>query len=124
MKSRMSWLLGLLSGMGLVGVMVVNVMPAAAKSVPMRPVSRSAVDAACSRAGGSAFGIHDDSGSYGCSANRGSVECADDGTCFGSVSDLLPLAANSLDAVLGVRVRGQPIKIGPADHRIMRSVQH
>ena len=124
MKSRMPWLLGVLAGTVLVSMIVVDAMPAAAKSFPMAPVSRSAVDAACSRAGGSAFGIRDDSGSYGCSSQRGQIECTQDSVCFGSVADLLPLASNSLDEVLGARIRAQPIKIGPADRRIMRSVQH
>jgi hypothetical protein len=118
MKSRMLWLVGVLCGL-----MLASAMPAAAKSVPMRPMSRGAVDNACGRAGGSSFGTHDSDGSYGCSSNRGSVECAPDGTCIGFVSDLLRMPANSLDAVLGARVSGQPTRIGPADHRIMRRVE-
>jgi hypothetical protein len=114
----MLWLVGVLCGL-----MLATAMPAVAKTVPMRPMSRGAVDNACSRAGGSSFGTHDTDGSYGCNSNRGSVECAADGTCVGYVSDLLRMPANSLDAVLGTGVSGQPIRIGPAEKRIMPLVQ-
>jgi hypothetical protein len=95
-----------------------------AKSIPMRPLARAAVASACSRAGGSSFGTHDDDGPYGCDSRSGTVQCAADGTCVGYVSDLLRMPSNSLDAVLGANVRGQPIKIRPADHRIAPAVQH
>jgi len=118
MESRMPWLVG-----ALCCVMLAGAMPAVAKTVPMRSVSRNAVDSACSRAGGAAYGLLDDGGSYGCTSRVGSVVCSADGTCFGYISDLVRMPANSLDAVLGVRVSGQPTRIGPADRRIMRRVE-
>jgi hypothetical protein len=118
MKSRIPWLAVMLSA-----VMLTSAMPALAKTIPMRPMSRGAVDSACSRAGGSSFGIHDDAGSYGCLSRRGRVECTPDG-CTGFVSDLVRMTGNSLDAILGAGNSGQPIKIGPSERRIMRQVQN
>jgi hypothetical protein len=118
MISRMPWRVGVLCG-----VMLASVMPAGAKTIPMRPMSRGAVDSTCSRAGGASFGTHNDDGSYGCDSGRGSVVCAADGTCVGYVSDLMRMPAGSLDAVLGARVNGPPTRIGPADHRITRRVE-
>jgi hypothetical protein len=119
MKSRIPWLVVVLSG-----VMLASTMPAFAKIIPMRPASRGAVDSACARAGGSAYGIHDDTGSYGCASRRGQVECTPDGGCSGYVSDLAPMTGNSLDAILGVRLNGRAIKIGPTEKRISRQVQN
>lgn len=113
MKTRLPWLV-----VALCSAILGSAMPAFAKAIPMRPVSRSAVDSACSRAGGSSFGIQDETGSYGCTSPHGSVNCSADGDCSGYVSDLLRMPSNSLDAVLGAGVSGQPIRIGPADHRI------
>lgn len=124
MKSRIPWLVVALSGVVLSGVMVASTMPAVAKVVPMRPMSRGAVDSACARAGGSAYGIHDDTGSYGCASGRGQVECTQDGDCVGYVSDLVRMTGSSLDTVLGVRLNGRAIKIGPSEKRISRQVQH
>ncbi|GAB2174762.1 hypothetical protein DLREEDagr8_03200 [Dongia sp. agr-C8] len=84
----------------------------------MRPLSRSAVDTACARAGGTAYGIRDTDAEYGCRARDSSVTCSPDGTCFGYVPDLARLPSNSLDAVLGISISGKPIKIGPVDDRI------
>jgi hypothetical protein len=113
MKSRMSWLLGALCGAILMGT-----FPAAAKDISMRPLSRTAVESACSRAGGTSFGTLDEGAAYGCTSRSGAVYCEPDGTCSGSVSDLLPMPGHSLDAVLGAGERGEPIRIGPVDDRI------
>ncbi|WP_395019666.1 hypothetical protein [Dongia sp.] len=113
MKSRMPCLIGLLGG-----VLLATAMPASAKTVAMPPLSRSAVEIACARAGGSAYGVRDSETEYGCRTRESSVTCAPDGTCFGYVPDLARLPANSLDAVLGVIVSGKPIKVGPVDSRI------
>jgi hypothetical protein len=99
-------------------VLLVTASPASAKTIPMPGFSRTAVDQACTRAGGQAYGVHDDGQPYGCVSHQGSAECSPDGRCEGYVSDLLPLAASSLDAVLGAGVRAGPIKIGAADRRI------
>lgn len=118
MKSRMPWLIGLLCG-----AMAASAMPASAKTVTMRPLSRSAVESACARAGGAPFGIRDEATEYGCKAQNGSVNCTPDGTCLGYVPDLARLPSNSLDAVLGVSASGQPIKIGPVNDRVVPVVQ-
>jgi hypothetical protein len=115
MRSRVSWPILVLCGATLAGA-----VPAAAKMIPMQPVSRSAVDAACSRAGGTPFAGEGDAGSYGCTSHSGSVNCSADGDCSGFVSDLLRMPSNSLDAVLGAGVNGQPVRIGPADRRVGR----
>jgi hypothetical protein len=117
MKSRMSWLLG-----ALCGAMLVGAFPAAAKNISMRPLSRTAVESACSRAGGTSFGTLDEGTAYGCTSHGGAVYCEPDGSCSGSVSDLLPMPASSLDAVLGAGGRGEPIKIGPVDERVAPAV--
>lgn len=119
MKSPMPWL----PGTALCCVMLVSALPAVAKTIPMRPLSRGEVASACSRAGGSSFGTHDDTSSYGCASRNGTVECSPDGTCLGYVSDLQRMPSNSLDAVLGAGVSGQPIRIGPAERRVTPLVQ-
>jgi hypothetical protein len=121
MHSRTAWLIALVL---VAGAMLATAMPAEAKGVQMRPVSRSAVEAACSRAGGSTYGIRDPQTNYGCTSRRGSVDCASDGSaCFGNVADLLPMPTNSLDGILGARVSGKPIKIGPTEKRITPLMQ-
>lgn len=110
--------LGVLGGAFFISVATLTSTPAVAKTIPMRPMSRGAVESVCSRAGGAAFGLHDESASYGCVSGHGQVECSSDGSCLGYVSDLVPMPANSIEAVLGVGRRGQPIKIGPAERRI------
>jgi hypothetical protein len=118
MKSPMPWLFR-----ALCCVMLLSALPAAAKTIPMRPLSRGEVQTACSRAGGASFGTHDDTSSYGCASRNGTVECSADGTCLGSVSDLMRMPSNSLDAVLGAGVSGQPIKVGPVNQRVTPLVQ-
>jgi|AraplaMF_Col_mMF_1032025.scaffolds.fasta_scaffold00033_111 hypothetical protein len=113
MYARMPWLLGAFAI-----VTVATAMPAAAKSVPMPALSRGAVDQACTRAGGVAYGVHDDNVPYGCSALLGKVDCSPDARCEGYVYDLRPIPANSLEAVLGGGVHAGPTKIGPTDRRI------
>jgi hypothetical protein len=109
---------GVLGGTFLLSVATLGSTAAVAKTIPMRPMSRSAVESVCSRAGGATFGLHDDSGPYGCVSGHGQVECSSDGACLGYVSDLVRMPANSIEAVLGVGGRGEPIKIGPAERRI------
>jgi hypothetical protein len=118
MRSRMPWLVGLLSG-----VLLASALPVSAKTVSMRPLSRAAVEAACTRVGGAAYGTREADTEYGCRARNSSVACAPDGTCFGYVPDLVRLPANSLDAVLGVVDSGKPVKIAPVDDRIVPLVQ-
>lgn len=115
--------LGILGGAFLISAMTLSSTPAVAKTIPMRPMSRGAVESVCSRAGGATFGLHEESGSYGCVSGHGQVECSSDGACLGYVSDLVRMPANSIEAVLGVGSRGQPIKIGPAERRITPIVQ-
>jgi hypothetical protein len=119
MKSRMLCL-----PVALCGLMLMSTWPAAAKTVPMRPVSRNDVESVCRRAGGSTFGTTDDAASYGCNSHHGSVVCTPDGKCLGYVSDLLRMPSNSPDAILGAGVSGRAIKVGPADRRIMPTEQH
>jgi hypothetical protein len=113
MNARMPWSLGVLCGLALL-----TAMPATAKEFPMQALSRNVVEQACSRAGGSAYGMLDDAGAYGCQTARGSVTCEADATCSGHVSDLRPLPTNSIDAILGAGIRGIPIMIRPANHRV------
>jgi hypothetical protein len=104
---------------GALGVaLMVSGSPAAAKTIGMPSYSRAAVDQACGRAGGRSFGLYEEGAVYGCISRQGRVECAPDGTCTGYVSDLLPLPASSLDAVLGGGPHSGPIKIGATDRRI------
>jgi len=117
MKTRM------LVSVGALGIALLMAAPASAKTIVMPGLSRVAVDQACSRAGGQAYGIHDTSSVYGCATRRGSVECTPDGQCAGFVSDLFPIAANSLDAVLGGGVHAGPVKLGPTERRITPVVQ-
>ena len=107
----------------ILGLGMLMIEPAAAKTIALDTLSRNRVESACSSAGGSTFGIRDDSATYGCDTRRGSVVCTPDGQCLGYVSDLLRMPASSAYAILGVRMNGHPIRIGPADARIMRRVE-
>jgi hypothetical protein len=100
------------------GLVLLTAAYAAAKELPMQALSRDVVERACSRVGGSAYGMRADVGAYGCVTPRGSVTCSADGGCVGYVPDLRPLPSNSIDAILGARARGVPIKIRPRDQRI------
>jgi len=122
-NARMPCLPGALGGLTLVTVMLLTALPAAAKSIAMPTLSRSTVENACNRANGGAYGVRDDGKQYGCVSRSGSVNCSPDGRCYGYVPDLLPVTANSIDAVLGVRINAGPIKIGPKDDRIVPLVQ-
>jgi hypothetical protein len=102
----------------ILGAGMLAVEPAAAKTIPLDTLSRNRVESACSRAGGSTFGFRDDTAAYGCETRRGSVVCQPDGQCLGYVSDLVRMPASSIDAILGGRMNGQPIRIGRADPRI------
>jgi len=99
-------------------VMLTTALPAAAKNVNMPTLSRGAVEAACTRAGGASYGVREQGGPYGCTSQHGRVDCSPEAECVGYVSDLLPLAGSSLDAVLGAGVHAGPIKIGASDRRI------
>jgi len=114
MNARMPWLIGAL---GI--VLLASALPAAAKTINMPGLSRNAVAQACSRAGGSSYGIRDEGQPYGCVSGAGKVDCSPDARCVGYVSDLLPLPASSLDAVLGASVHAGPIKIGSKDARVV-----
>ena len=104
---------------GALGIaLLVTASPASAKTIPMPGYTRTAVDQACTRAGAQPYGIHEPSMPYGCVSHQGRVECSPDGRCNGYVSDLLPLPASSLDAVLGAGVHSGPTKIGASDRRI------
>lgn len=45
--------------------------------------SRQEIANACDTAGGSAFGVGGNSGSYGCDTGKGAVYCSSDGKCIG-----------------------------------------
>jgi hypothetical protein len=107
----------------LCAVTLAGALPAAAKTVAMPDLSRSAVQSACSRAGGVSYGIHDLGSAYGCKGRNSSIDCSPDGTCFGYVPDLARLPANSADAVLGLTNSGRPTRVGPVDSRITPLVQ-
>jgi len=118
MNARMPWLLAVL------GILMLSTaLPAAAKTINLPAFSRNAVSSACTRAGGNAYGIHEEGLPYGCATQKGRVECSPDAECAAYVSDLLPQAATSLDAILGGGLRAGPIKIGATERRITPAVQ-
>jgi hypothetical protein len=86
---------------------------AAAKVVNMGTLSRTAVQQACLRSGGSEFGMRSEDSEYGCRTDRGTVLCAPDSSCSGFVGDLIPMTGNSVEAVLGISKRGGATRIGP-----------
>lgn len=116
MNARMPSAFGLLCGMVL--LTVPPAAPAIAKEISMQVLSRDVVERACSRVGGSAYGMRDGDGVYGCVKPNGSVTCSADADCSGYVPDLRPLPSNSIDAVLGARGRGVPTMLRPTDHRV------
>jgi hypothetical protein len=113
MNARMLFSLSVLCG-----PVLLTAIPATAKNFPMQALSRDVVERACSQVGGSAYGMRDDEGAYGCVTQRGSVTCEADASCIGYVSDLRPLPTNSIDGVLGARARGVPLMIRPTEERI------
>ncbi|MDQ7250238.1 hypothetical protein [Dongia sedimenti] len=123
MNAQMPWLLGALVALTLATAMLVPTAPATAKEISMPPLSRSTVENACNRAGGRDYGVRDEGQEYGCISRNGSVNCTTDGQCVGYVSDLLPVTANSIDAVLGLGVNAGPIKLGPKDSRVVPQPQ-
>ena len=111
-----AWMPCFIGALGI--VLLATAMPAAAKSINLPSLSPAAVSAACTRAGGAAYGTRDEGQPYGCVSRAGTVDCSPEGQCVGSVSDLRPLPASSLDAVLGAGVHAGPSKIGSKDARI------
>jgi hypothetical protein len=106
-----------------IGVLALSLMlmpssSAEAKTVPMAPVSKPALDNACRYAGGRPYGTLDDSDTYGCRGLLGDVICTADGTCLGSVGDTTRMTGNSVGAIIGGPSRGEPVKIRPMDARI------
>ena len=90
-----------------------------AKTVSMRPLSRSAVESACDRAGGAAFGTRETAAPYGCKTLSGLVVCTPDaGNCSGQVSDLTPMPSGAINEILGAGRSGQPVRLGPVDARV------
>ena len=105
--------------LGTLGLAILaTALPAAAKNINMPSFSRSAVEAACHRAGGASYGVREQGQPYGCTTQHGRVDCSPEAECSGYVSDLVPLPASSLDAVLGAGVHAGPIKIGASERRI------
>jgi hypothetical protein len=98
---------------------------AEAKTVSLGVLSRSHVASACTRLGGTAFGISDDTAPYGCAGPYGAVNCTRDSDCAAFVKDTMPLTGNSLELILlGPNAKSGPTTIKPKDYRVTPAVTH
>jgi hypothetical protein len=114
MAVRIPWCFGILCC-----ILLMANHAASAKTVAMRPLSRSAVATACDRAGGAGFGFGDSGARYGCTTQSGSVVCEpDESDCTGYVSDLLPMPGSSINAILGAAAATGPTRLKPLDERV------
>jgi hypothetical protein len=92
---------------------------AQAKTISMGTLSRSEVSSACARGNGGSFGIAEPQQPYGCRSGRGDVICSPSGSCVFSARDLMPLAGNSLDLLLGISAHNTGSRmIIPVDRRL------
>jgi len=95
---------------------------AAAKVINLGTLSRTAVQQACQRSGGSTFGMETDDNGYGCRSDRGQIVCSADSNCDGLVPDLIPMTGNSADAVLSGGERSGPSRVAPVSPRLNSTV--
>lgn len=104
------------------GLSLLFAQSAAAKVINLGTMSRTAVQQACQRSGGSTFGMEAEDNGYGCRSDHGQIICSADSNCDGLVSDLIPMTGNSADAVLGGGQRSGPSRVVPVSPRIDSSV--
>jgi len=110
-------------GLAIVGagaaLFLLGLQEAEAKTVDIAFVSRSDVRTACYRAGGSSFGIEDETAPYGCYTDDAAVTCLDD-KCQASVQDSHPMTGTSLGYILGFgRPKPASRMVAPVDARIL-----
>lgn len=100
--------------------LILGIGAAQAKQVSMGVVSRSSVQIACTRAGGTSFGTTNDQSDYGCNAEGVGIYCsAADSTCAALVRDTRPAVGNSLDQLLGLDRAATGVRtVQPIDPRV------
>ena len=94
-----------------------------AKTVQMGAISRAAMQSACLRAAGTAFGIQDLSAAYGCYSGIAAASCNGDRdgaepTCIAVVDDMRPVTGNSPSYILGIARSIPSQRIQPVNARV------